>query len=328
SAVVEMVSGRIIALFMLVAAATASLRNDFTTTYGFTKIMTNCLGDEHYYGVLREIASAERWCQQQPIYLPEIEHPSKAGYAHSAVPVYDAHSAVPVHYASTAAPPHYALTASPHGHRRSADPVHHASTASPHGHGHSPAPVHYATTASPHGHYQAVPAHPLAYNYHQQPYPAVHKHQKPLLTAGEVYSLVEVTKAKVSNLTCTLKKLHKIDDYLNINILPTVERVQATPYISYSLKHDLVQGLTQCEALTKCLPLEYSDEVVPPPAIKRILVFLQCEKKHRLISCMKEDLKRHIYDIDVSPIKHLYPYDTDDETIERMLFVLYGAESN
>merc|ERR1739838_1135566 len=188
-------------------------------------------------------------------------------------------------------------------------------------------PVHYATTAGPHGHYQAVPIHPLAYNI-DYTYPISHKHHEPLLTADDVYGLIEVAKAKVSNLTCTLKKLHKIDEYLNINIHPSVQHIQATPYISHSLKHDLIQGLQQCEHLTKCLPLEYSDEVAPPAVIKRVLVFLQCEKKHRLISCMKEDLKRHIYDVDVTPIKHLHPHETDDETIERLLFVLYGAETN
>ncbi|CAL4060181.1 unnamed protein product, partial [Meganyctiphanes norvegica] len=263
-------------VFSLVATSALADRNDFVTGYGFTKIMTNCFGDENYYGFLRQIAEAGRWCQQEPVHIPEVKvHTNKDYYVKTVVPGVPA-----IHYPQVAA--------------------------------HS---------------------HPHTYNtpitYHQVPYAAVKpKHHEPIITAADVSGLIEVTKARVSNLTCTLRKLGEIDDYLNINIQTDVNRILALPYISYSLRHDLIQGVQQCDALTKCLPLEYSDSVVPPPAIKRILAYLKCEKKNRLISCMKEDLKRHIYDIDISPIKELHPHETDDQTIERALFVLYGAETD
>ncbi|CAL4060182.1 unnamed protein product [Meganyctiphanes norvegica] len=262
-------------VFSLVATSTlADFRNDFVTGYGFTKIMTNCFGDAHYYGILRKIAEAGRWCQQEPVHIPEVKvHTKKDYYVKTVIPVVPA------------------------------------------------------------AHYPQVAAHPVTYNtpltYHQVPYAAVKpQHHEPIITAADVSGLIEITKARVSNLTCTLRKLGKVDDYYNINIQHSVEAVLAQPHLSYSLKHDLIQGFQQCEAFTKCLPLEYSDSVVPPPAIKRILAYLKCEKKNRLISCMKEDLKRHIYDIDISPIKELHPHETDDQTIERALFVLYGAETD
>jgi len=263
-------------VFSLVAtSALADLRNDFTTTYGFTKIMTNCVGDDFYYGVLHKIADAERWCQQEPVNIPEVKHVKNNYVVKTVVPV---------------------------------------------------------QAVLPAAHYPQVAVHPLSYKtpyVHHVPYAAVKpKHYEPLLNADDVYAMIDVTKARVSNLTCTLRKLGMVDDYLNINIQPKVEHILSAPHLSYGLKHDLVQGLQQCDALTKCLPLEYSDSVAPPASIKRILAFKQCWKKARLISCMKEDIKRHIHHIDVSPIKKLHPHETDDQTIERMLFVLYGAETN
>jgi len=173
---------------------------------------------------------------------------------------------------------------------------------------------------------------PVAYNtpyaYQHTPYVVKEAHHEPLISADDLSGLIEITKAKVSNLTCTLKKLGAVDDYLNLNPQFAINEVAALPHISYTLKHDLIQGIQLCEATVKCAPLEYSSTIVPPPAIKRILGYLQCEKKHRLIACMKEDLKRHIYDIDLSPIKDLFPDETADQIAQRALFVLYGAETN
>ncbi|CAL4066654.1 unnamed protein product, partial [Meganyctiphanes norvegica] len=150
-----------------------------------------------------------------------------------------------------------------------------------------------------------------------------HKH---IITAADISGLIEVTNSRISNLTCTLRKLGEIDDNLSINIQTDVNRIKSLPDVSDSFRQDLIQNVQQCEALAKCLPLENSHNVVPPSAIKRILAYLECEKKKRLIACMKEDLKHRISDIDISPIKELHPHETDDQTIERAVFVLYAAE--
>jgi len=240
--------------------------------------MTNCVGDHFYYDLLGTIGEAERYCQQEPVEIPEVVH-TKHTYAVKTV--------LPVQAVLPAA-----------------------------------------------GHYQPVAAvHPVSYKtpytYHQVPYAAVKPEPaKPLLTADDVYALVDVTKAKVSNLTCTLKKLGMVDEYLNINIQHKIAHILSAHHLSYELKHDLVKGLQQCEAMAKCLPLEYSDDVVPPPAIKRIVTFLECNKKARLISCMKEDIKRHHHHVDATPIKELFPHETEDQITERLLFVLYGAQTN
>ena len=36
--------------------------------------MTNCVGDHFYYDLLRHIGEAERYCQQEPVEIPEILH--------------------------------------------------------------------------------------------------------------------------------------------------------------------------------------------------------------------------------------------------------------
>merc|ERR1712106_598218 len=97
--------GTTLAVFSLVAtSAVADLRNDFTTSYGFTKIMTNCFGDDLYYGVLRSITEAQRWCQQEPIQLPvDNKVLNKDYYVKTVVPVQAVYPTA--HYPQVAAHP-------------------------------------------------------------------------------------------------------------------------------------------------------------------------------------------------------------------------------
>ncbi|XP_063591480.1 uncharacterized protein LOC134768591 [Penaeus indicus] len=51
-----------LAVIILGVIGAAAAQDDFFETYGYTKAIANCLGDDIYYGYLGEVASAERQC--------------------------------------------------------------------------------------------------------------------------------------------------------------------------------------------------------------------------------------------------------------------------
>ncbi|CAL4060183.1 unnamed protein product [Meganyctiphanes norvegica] len=162
----------------------------------------------------------------------------------------------------------------------------------------------------------------MPYEYYR-PYNGKSLNQMPIVDFDSLKSMTEKVKAKVSNFTCVLRKLEVIDSNYNVNTAKLVQQTLSYP-VSHSLKHDLVKRIEHCNQMVNCMPIENTESPVPG-TLQKLLAYLGCEKKLRLLACMKEDLRRNIGDYDLSG----FPFQaSENERINKLLFVLWGAESS
>nr|XP_053626196.1 uncharacterized protein LOC128684084 [Cherax quadricarinatus] len=131
-----------------------------------------------------------------------------------------------------------------------------------------------------------------------------------------------VVNAALSNLTCVAASVNAIDGDLNIKFDSFFNYYNTRP-VDQLLRADLADGVNFCRAFTECLPVEKLKTPLPWK-LQRFLAFLKCERKLRLASCFKHDLRSNLAYFDLSAL----PDEGGRSSgIDVLMTVLVGADS-
>ncbi|XP_064109466.1 uncharacterized protein LOC135217479 [Macrobrachium nipponense] len=109
----------------------------------------------------------------------------------------------------------------------------------------------------------------------------------------------------------------------DLRILPEVIKNEVKNLTaSVTLNADFVKTIDHCYQFSLCLPEEPSPM---PIEVKRLLVFMKCEKKLRMALCMKQHILKNMDHFDVSEIQ-LEGSPDQEKMAEKILHILWGSE--
>lgn len=131
-----------------------------------------------------------------------------------------------------------------------------------------------------------------------------------------------LVNAALSNLTCVAVLVNAVDNDLNIKYDSFVNYYKSR-VLDQALRTDLADGVNFCRAFTECLPVEILKNPLPLK-LQRFLAFLRCERKYRLASCFKHDLRNNLSYFDLSTIAN---DGGGRDVLEVLMTVLVGADS-
>ncbi|XP_064109626.1 uncharacterized protein LOC135217592 [Macrobrachium nipponense] len=285
-------------VLLLSTAAVIGTQEAFFEKYSFGKVMASCLGDEIYYGYLAEVVAVQQECQQYPVSsLHRIDYQT---YSHFGFPT------------NIGGQPLYVPLPN-HIHVGPSGQVAH-----PHSH------IHVVQTRSAEKAALVTEEVPQQ----QQPKPLLQhqqqeEQQQPEPTFSRYYLLDSIQKitAALSNYTCTLYRLGVIDEYLNLNIRTAIERYRSMP-ISEGLKRDLTDGISYCNDLTYCIPIEKLRSPLPLN-LQRLLTAMKCERETRTSACFKDDIRKNLDKFDQS----IFGNESEDSKLNKLSAIVMGVDS-
>ncbi|KAK7081166.1 hypothetical protein SK128_007561 [Halocaridina rubra] len=115
----------------------------------------------------------------------------------------------------------------------------------------------------------------------------------------EVKTAVENVREALLHFTCVLRRMDIIDTNFNVNYRTVVNTFIETNILDYRLRQDLREGIAFCRDAMRCLP----ENVLPIPVeLQLLLEFMKCEKRKRLISCFRQDLRQNLHLFDLSAL--------------------------
>ncbi|KAK7081165.1 hypothetical protein SK128_007560 [Halocaridina rubra] len=276
-------------------------QEEFYKKYAFTKVMTECLGSEVYYGYLQQVANARRECGIEAMRLrdrvPITRVFTPINFNIPEVP--QVNNVIPTSFSSI-------FPTSRPGIRTF-------------GRGTTPS----TTVTSIFETTESVPVLGIDLDVPFGP-----RIQSLRQKRAIVYSYEDIHEAQmrveemIGNFTCVLKRLGVISNDLALNFDSLINNIFTLP-ITGTLQRDLVVSLENCRDKTLCFPVEKLRSPVPHQ-LQRLIEFVKCEKEGRFAACLKHDLRKNLDQFD---LKHLPRFAPGSDDAETLLSLLVGAES-
>ncbi|XP_068201728.1 uncharacterized protein [Palaemon carinicauda] len=125
------------------------------------------------------------------------------------------------------------------------------------------------------------------------------------LPAPSIFSGVDLTSSlrhlreTIYNFACVMQKMDIIDEYYNVNYLAVLNIFLDHNDVDFRLVNDLRDGVNRCREAMKCLP---EDGSAIPKEIRGLLKFMECEKRARLVSCFRHDLRNNLHRYDLAAL--------------------------
>ncbi|XP_066954522.1 uncharacterized protein [Macrobrachium rosenbergii] len=121
-----------------------------------------------------------------------------------------------------------------------------------------------------------------------------------IFSGVDLASATAKLRESIFEFACVLQRMEIIDEFYNVNYLTVLNTFIDNNEIDYRLADDLRDGINHCREAEKCLP---EDGSVMPQEIRRLMKFIACERRTRLVACFRHDLRQnlHRYDLEALP---------------------------
>lgn len=149
--------------------------------------------------------------------------------------------------------------------------------------------------------------------------------REPVFGAAVLKQMAKKVEAKLSNITCILKKLNYLEEDFDVNydfLREELEISELFATLDGGVKADLIAALDYCQEY------EYPENPASPmpKKLQKIVAFLKCERRTRLHVCMKRDVLKNLDDYDLSDLQR--EGESEAEVAEKVLHLMWGLEAD